>query len=78
MFLKLNIKSFAIVFVYTAELYPTIIRNRAVGACSCIARVGGFVAMLVQLLSSYYLISYAFLYAVSLSINYYNQNSEGK
>ena len=29
---------FAIVYVYTAELFPTIIRNTAIGACSTIAR----------------------------------------
>ena len=29
---------FAIVYVYTAELFPTVIRNTAIGACSTIAR----------------------------------------
>lgn len=47
--------SFAIVYVYTAELYPTIIRNTAVGSCSCIARIGAILAIVLQLLSSYYL-----------------------
>ena len=30
--------AFAIVYLYTAELYPTAIRGTAVGACSAVAR----------------------------------------
>jgi len=33
--------NFAIVYMYTAELYPTLIRSRAVGCCSVMARIGG-------------------------------------
>lgn len=36
--------SFAIVYLYTAELYPTSIRNTAVGMASMIARIGGIAA----------------------------------
>jgi OCT family organic cation transporter-like MFS transporter 4/5 len=35
---------FAVVFVYTAEMFPTPIRNSAVGLCSTVARVGALLA----------------------------------
>ena len=41
---------FAIVFVYTAEMFPTVIRNQAVGTCSLVARIGGIFSMLLDLL----------------------------
>jgi len=45
---------FAIVYVYTAELFPTMIRNTAIGSCSTIARVGGICALLVSLLAQFW------------------------
>eukprot|EP00095_Tigriopus_kingsejongensis_P002789 maker-scaffold728_size105512-snap-gene-0.21 protein:Tk02789 transcript:maker-scaffold728_size105512-snap-gene-0.21-mRNA-1 annotation:"hypothetical protein LOTGIDRAFT_108247" len=39
--------SFSIVYLYTAELYPTILRNSAVGTCSMMARIGSIVAPLL-------------------------------
>ncbi len=45
---------FAIVYVYTAELFPTIIRNTSIGACSTVARVGGIMANLIGLLATYW------------------------
>ena len=30
--------AFAIVYVYTAEMFPTVIRSQAVGICSLVAR----------------------------------------
>lgn len=39
--------SFAMVFVYTAELFPTPMRNTVVGLCSTCARFGGVLAPLI-------------------------------
>lgn len=36
--------AFSIVFLYTAELFPTGMRNSAVGMCSTLARLGGILA----------------------------------
>jgi len=44
--------SFAVVFVYTAEMFPTEIRSSAVGASSLCGRVGGIIAPQIAGLSS--------------------------
>ena len=36
--------SFSIVYLYTAELYPTVVRSTAIGMCSMMARIGGIAA----------------------------------
>jgi len=46
--------SFAIVYVYTAEMFPTGIRNQAVGTCSLVARIGGIVSLLLDLLKKFW------------------------
>ena len=42
--------SFNIVYLYTAELFPTQIRSTAVGLCSMMARIGGLAAPQVGIL----------------------------
>ena len=39
--------SFSTIYVFSAELFPTVIRNTAVGSGSMHARIGGIVAPLV-------------------------------
>lgn len=34
----------SMIYVFLAELYPTVLRNTASGACSILARVGGTTA----------------------------------
>lgn len=43
---------FAVVFVFTAELFPTSMRNSAVGLCSTCARLGGLLSPYISSLSS--------------------------
>lgn len=39
--------SFALVYFFTAEIYPTVLRSSGVGLCSTFARIGGFLAPFV-------------------------------
>ncbi|XP_053568918.1 solute carrier family 22 member 13 [Bombina bombina] len=46
--------SFSTCYVYTAELFPTVIRQNGVGLCNMTARVAGILAPLIGLLSKYH------------------------
>ncbi|KAM4543942.1 solute carrier family 22 member 13-like [Fundulus diaphanus] len=46
--------SFATVYVYTAELYPTVLRQNGVGLNAMCARVAGILAPLIRLLDVYH------------------------
>jgi len=46
--------SFSIVYVYTAELFPTPVRHQAMGVCSLISRIGGMMAPLLNLFKQFW------------------------
>ncbi|KAG6939152.1 solute carrier family 22 member 13, partial [Chelydra serpentina] len=46
--------SFSTSYLYSAELFPTIIRQTGVGLCSMSARVGGIISPLIGLLDKYH------------------------
>ena len=41
------------IYVYTAELFPTALRNYGIGICSSVARLGGIAAPMIGLLRVY-------------------------
>jgi len=43
---------FAVIYNYSAELFPTVIRNSAVGLCSMAARCGGMLTPQITLMDS--------------------------
>lgn len=44
--------SYAIIYVLTAEIFPTVVRNVGVGSSSMVARIGGALAPYINLLVS--------------------------
>ncbi|KAF4098123.1 solute carrier family 22 member 4 [Onychostoma macrolepis] len=45
--------SFCVVYIYTAELYPTVLRNLGIGMCSSAARIGSITAPYVIFLGTF-------------------------
>lgn len=52
--------AFAMLYVFTAELYPTLVRNMAVGVGSMASRVGSIIAPYFVYLGEMHLISLSF------------------
>lgn len=46
--------SYGTVYIFTAEQFPTVIRNVALGAASMVARIGGILAPFANLLADYW------------------------
>ncbi|KFW10326.1 Solute carrier family 22 member 13, partial [Fulmarus glacialis] len=46
--------SFSTSYVYSAELFPTVVRQTGVGLCSMSARAAGIMAPLIHLLDQYH------------------------
>ncbi|KFP25462.1 Solute carrier family 22 member 13, partial [Colius striatus] len=46
--------SFSTSYVYSAELFPTVVRQTGVGLCSMAARAAGILAPLIHLLDQYH------------------------
>jgi len=55
---KLGIAAaFAVIYVWSAELFPAVVRNAGMGASSSCARVGGMIApYIADLVSIFYMI----------------------
>ena len=44
--------AFALIYLYSAEMFPTEVRNTSLGTCSMVARLGGFLAPYIASLGS--------------------------
>lgn len=51
----------ALMFVYTAELFPTVLRNTATGMCTTVSRVGSCIAPFLLKLSEWRNVSQIFI-----------------
>lgn len=45
--------AYPIVYVFSAELFPTVVRNAGMGTSSCVSRMGGMIAPYVADLVSF-------------------------
>ncbi|MEQ2268322.1 hypothetical protein XENORESO_019935 [Xenotaenia resolanae] len=45
--------SFAVIYVYTAEIFPTVVRQTGIGVSSMFARMGGVLAPIINMLHNH-------------------------
>lgn len=45
--------SFAVIYVYTAEIFPTVLRQTGIGVSSMFARLGGVLAPIINMLHNH-------------------------
>lgn len=57
-----------ILHLYSAELFPTVVRNMARGICNVAAKIGSLISPAVVFLRSIYFYSSNIIYAVSLTL----------
>ena len=63
---------FALVYQYSAELFPTVVRNAGMGSCSCMARIGGVIAPFVADLVNMVLSVFAILLMLCICASTYS------
>ena len=57
-----------LVYLYTAELFPTVMRNRAVGFCAFVGKLGGITTMVLELLKDFWLPAPVMIMGVSATL----------
>ncbi|CAH1795803.1 unnamed protein product [Owenia fusiformis] len=74
--------SFSMIYLYTSELYPTVVRNAGLGLCSTFARIGGIlVPLIIPLGNIYPNLQFAIFGALSFTsglLNFYLPETLGK
>lgn len=68
---KCNISgSFALIYVYTVEIFPTVLRISGLGLCSVFARIGGMTAPYLLQLVCEIILSTALFKLVDIFVNF--------
>ena len=63
--------AFISIYVFSAELYPTTVRNAGIGASSCAARIGAMAApYIADIVSSFFLSKFKLPLPIQYSIYY--------
>ena len=60
--------AFGLVWLYTAELFPTCLRNRVCGFCALMGRLGGITTIMLDLLKDYWVPAPVMIMGVSATM----------